>query len=224
MDLVKQALGQAALNFIKPNMLVGLGTGTTAAHFIQAIAKKCEKGLKIKAVASSNESNLLAKNLKIPLVDISEIDTLDIYVDGADEVDKDKQMIKGRGGALLKEKILASFSKKTIIMIGQKKYVEKLGKCLLPVEITKFAKNLTKNRLDKLGYSSKYRMDKNSDIFVTDEQNYILDVKLTNLIQDPVGLSKKIKSIPGVVESGLFIDLLNTLIIANTDAKIEIIS
>ncbi|NGX28949.1 MAG: Ribose-5-phosphate isomerase A [Candidatus Anoxychlamydiales bacterium] len=224
MDLVKQALGQAALNFIKPNMLVGLGTGTTAAHFIQAIAKRCEKGLKIKAVASSNESNLLAKNLKIPLVDISEIDTLDIYVDGADEVDINKQMIKGRGGALLKEKILAKSSKKTIIMIEKKKYVEKLGKCQLPVEITKFAKNLTKNRLDTLGYSSKYRMDKNSDIFVTDDQNYILDVKLTNLIQDPVGLSKKIKLIPGVVESGLFIDLLNTLIIANSDAKIEIIS
>ena len=224
MDLVKQALGQAALNFIKPNMLVGLGTGTTASHFIQAIAKRCEKGLKIKAVASSNESNLLAKNLKIPLVDISEIDTLDIYVDGADEVDINKQMIKGRGGALLKEKILANNSKKTIIMIEKKKYVEKLGKCQLPVEITKFAKNLTKNRLYKLGYSSKYRVDKNSDIFVTDDQNYILDIKLSNLIDDPKDISKKIKSIPGVVESGLFIDLLETLIIANSDAKIEIIS
>nr|NGX32926.1 Ribose-5-phosphate isomerase A [Candidatus Anoxychlamydiales bacterium] len=199
-------------------------TGTTAACFIEALAKRCEKSLSIKAVASSNVSSVLAKKLGIDVVDIDKVDNIDIYIDGADEVDQKKQMIKGRGAALLKEKILAAFSKKTIILIDEKKRVNKLGKIFLPVEVVPFASNLTKLELEKLGYVSDYRKDGKGSVLLTDNQNYILDLKLPHLLDDPALVHKNIISIPGVIETGLFIDLADTLIIANEKAELEFIS
>jgi len=224
MNKAKKNLGEAASKLVENESIVGLGTGSTANCFIESLAKRCEKSLSIKAVASSNASYVLAKKLNINLIDIDKIDHIDIYIDGADEVDKEKQMIKGAGGALLKEKILASFSKKTIIMIEEKKLVDKLGKVLLPVEIVPFASNLTKLELEKLGYFSDYRKDKMGNNFLTDNKNYILDVKLPHLLGDPALVHKNIISIPGVVETGLFIDLADTIIIANENAELEFIS
>ncbi len=224
MSEAKKHLGAAAANLVESGSIVGLGTGTTAAFFIEALAKRCEKSLSIKAVASSNASTELAKKLGIDVVDIDKVDNIDIYIDGADEVDQKKQMIKGRGAALLKEKILAAFSKKTIIMIDEKKRVNKLGKVLLPVEVVPFASNLTKLELEKLGYFSDYRKDEKGSFLLTDNQNYILDLKLPHLLDDPTLVHKNIISIPGVIETGLFIDLADTIIIANEKAELEFIS
>ena len=224
MSEAKKHLAEAAANLVESGSIVGLGTGTTASFFIESLAKRCEKSLSIKAIASSNASEALAKKLNIDLIDIDKIDHIDIYIDGADEVDQKKQMIKGRGAALLKEKILAKFSKKTIIMIEEKKRVNKLGKVLLPVEVVAFASNLTKLELEKLGYHSDYRRDEKGNFLLTDNKNYILDLKLSHLLDDPDLAHKNIISIPGVIETGLFIDLADTVIVANEKAELEFIS
>jgi len=224
MSLAKKNLAIAAANLVENNSIVGLGTGTTASFFIEALANRCQKSLSIKAVASSISSQSLAKKLKIQLIDIDKIDHIDIYIDGADEVDQNKQMIKGRGGALLKEKILASFSKKTIILIEEKKKVEMLGSVLLPVEITPFASNLTKIQLEKLGYFSTFRMSKENRLFITDNQNYILDLKLLHFLDDPKNAHETLISVPGVIETGIFIDLADTVIVANKNGELEFIS
>ncbi|HEU64202.1 MAG: Ribose-5-phosphate isomerase A [Candidatus Anoxychlamydiales bacterium] len=224
MSEAKKHLAEAAANLVESGSIVGLGTGTTASFFIESLAKRCEKSLAIKAIASSNASEALAKKLNIDLIDIDKIDHIDIYIDGADEVDQKKQMIKGRGAALLKEKILAKFSKKTIIMIEEKKRVNKLGKVLLPVEVVAFASNLTKLELEKLGYHSDYRRDEKGNFLLTDNKNYILDLKLSHLLDDPDLAHKNIISIPGVIETGLFIDLADTVIVANEKAELEFIS
>ncbi|MBN2478732.1 MAG: ribose-5-phosphate isomerase RpiA [Parachlamydiales bacterium] len=218
MENIKRNLGIAASNLIENNSIVGLGTGTTTKYFIEALAKRCQKNLNIVAVSSSEESFKLAKKLNIDVKNENDVDHIDVYVDGADEVDFSKNMIKGKGAALLREKILASFSKKVIIIIDHTKYVKNLGKVLLPVEIVPFGCKLTKMKLEKLGYFGEFRKSK------TDNGNYILDVKLTHLLDDPQIHHETIKNIPGVVETGLFIDLADDIIIGYPDSKIEIIS
>jgi len=224
MNEIKKKLGEVALSFIKEGAVVGLGTGTTATNFINTLAKKCSKGFFVKTVASSTDSFELAKKLNIPTIDLDKIDLIDIYIDGADEVDANKNMIKGKGGALLREKILANSSAKVLIMIDYTKYVKKLGKALLPVAITSFGYNLTKNNLEKLGYFSEFRKDENSNLFITENNNYILDVKLPCLLEEPMKHHVLIKSIPGVVETGLFIDFADTVLIGCKNDKIEVIS
>jgi len=224
MEKIKEELGQAAANLIENDTIVGLGTGTTAACFIDSLAKRCMEGLSIKALASSKASYELAKRLGMQLLDLSQIEFIDVYVDGADEVDHKKQMIQGRGGALLREKILANSSVKTMIMIDHSKYQEKLGKVLLPVEVTPFGCNLTKIHLEELGYESEFREDENADLYITDNNNYILDVKLSHLLDDPIQDHVVINSIPGVVETGLFIDLADTIIVGHADGKVEFVS
>jgi ribose 5-phosphate isomerase A len=224
MDAIKNQLAESALSFIKENSIVGLGTGTTAEVFIENLAGKCKKGFSIKAVASSSASYSLAKKLDIEMIDLDKIDLIDFYVDGADEVDFKKNMIKGKGGALLREKILANSSSKVIIMIDHTKYVKKLGKALLPVEITPFGSNLTKNNLKRLGYFSDYRMNKNSNLFVTENNNYILDIKLSYQLEDPIKHHILISSVPGVVDTGLFIDIADVILVGYPQGKVEIIS
>ncbi len=224
MDKIKKQLAQTALNFVEEDTIVGLGTGTTAEYFIESLAKKCNVGFSIKAVASSTASYNLAKKLNIEMIDLDKIDLIDVYVDGADEVDVKKNMIKGKGGALLREKILANSSSKVVIMIDHTKYVKKLGKVLLPIEITPFGCNLTKNNLEKLGYFSEFRKDKNSNLFITENKNYILDIKLPYLLDDPMKHHVLINSIPGVVDTGLFSDLADTVLVGYEQGKVEIIS
>lgn len=224
MDNIKKQLGEKALDYIHKNMIVGLGTGSTSEFFIHSLAKKCQNGLSIKATASSITSYNLAKKLNIPIVEMNQIDHIDIYIDGADEVDFNKNMIKGRGGALLREKILANFASKIVIMIDHTKYVEKLGKVYLPVEITPFGAKLTKNLLENLGFFSEVRKNVNGNTFITDNNNYILDLKLQSLMDDPLKIHSLIKLLPGVVDTGLFIDLADTILVGHSESKIEIIS
>lgn len=223
MDEIKRQVALAAANLILDNSIVGLGTGSTANFFIEALSKRCLKGLNITAVASSKPSLDLAKKNNIKTLNLSDVKHIDVYVDGADEVDKDKNMIKGRGAALLKEKILSCFSKKVIIIIDESKKVKKLGKVLLPIEITTFGSNLTKMTLEKLGYVGEFRKD-NDKLFITENKNLILDVKLPHLLDDPKKHQETLLYVPGVVETGLFVEIADEIIIGYRDSEIEIIS
>ncbi len=204
-DKAKEAAGIAAANLIQNGMTVGLGTGSTVAFFI---AKLAERKLKIKAIATSIRSHDLAKQLGIPLLE--EIDSLDIAVDGADEIDKSGNMIKGGGGALLREKIVASMAKKLIIIVDEKKQVDKLGAFPLPVEISPFCYTATLEHLKRFNPQlRKYR---------TDNGNYIADLHIKS-IDNATKLNTELQNIPGVLETGLFLNLNPTVLIGHADGK-----
>ncbi len=218
---IKKQVGLEAVKLIQNNMIVGLGTGSTANFFIEALGKRCAEGLVIKAVATSKGSEKLAKKLNIPLTDINELDYIDITIDGADQVDFNKNLIKGMGGALLREKIVASFSKQIIIIIDEKKYLKFLGNCSLPVEITPFGFESTKKRLEKLGYRGSFRKNKQGLIYLTDNKNYILDLEFNEKILDPKTEHIRIKNVAGVVETGFFFDLPIKVLIGSGSNQIE---
>ena len=203
----KRAAEQAAL-LVEDGMTVGLGTGSTAAYFIDALRKRHAEGLKIQVVASSKLSEELARNL--PLLDISTLKSIDLYVDGADEIDPKKQMIKGAGGALLREKILAHMCREMTVIVDETKLVSKLGTRPLPVEIIPFGLQATLHHLHLLGYRGKLR-DK-----LTDNNNYIFDVQLSP--SDTLRADHdRICSIPGVIETGFFENQAGRVIIGFKD-------
>ncbi|HRD55279.1 MAG TPA: ribose-5-phosphate isomerase RpiA [Parachlamydiaceae bacterium] len=213
---------QTALDFIKPGMIIGLGTGSTSAFFIKALSLLVKDGLKIKAVASSISSYLLASSLGIKMVEDREVEMLDLTVDGADEIDQNKQMIKGGGGALLREKILASISREMIVIADETKKVTHLGKFPLPVEIASFAYKATLKQLEAHGFFPSLRK-KEGNLFYTDNGNLIADLKFQGLIKDPEMENRKLKSIPGVLETGLFLNMAKKVIIGHADGSVEII-
>lgn len=213
---------QTALDFIKPGMIIGLGTGSTSAFFIEALSLLVKDGLKIKAVASSISSYLLASSLGIKMVEDREVEMLDLTVDGADEIDQNKQMIKGGGGALLREKILASISREMIVIADETKKVTHLGKFPLPVEIASFAYKATLKQLEAYGFFPSLRK-KEGNLFYTDNGNLIADLKFQGLIKDPEMENRKLKSIPGVLETGLFLNMAKKVIIGHADGSVEII-
>ncbi|TDB62127.1 ribose-5-phosphate isomerase RpiA [Photorhabdus khanii] len=195
-DELKKAVGWAALEFVTPGTIVGVGTGSTASHFIDALGsiKDQIEG----AVSSSEASTEKLKSLGIPVFDCNEVDSLDIYVDGADEINGNMQMIKGGGAALTREKIISAIAKKFICIVDSSKNVDVLGKFPLPVEVIPMARSYVARELVKLGGVPEYRQN-----VVTDNGNVILDVH--NLaILDPVELENNINRIAGVVTVGLF--------------------
>lgn len=222
-NIAKEAAGKKAVDFIEDGMLVGIGTGSTSSYFIRHLAKKCHSGLKIQAVPSSNRSMSLAKSLRIPLADINSIDHLDVTVDGADEIDTEKRMIKGGGGALFREKIIANMSQEMIVIVDSSKRVDYLGKFSLPVEIYPFGYLATIRKLSEAGYSGVIRPDKDKSPLKTDNGNFLFDVALTYPCLNPEPEHHKIKSIPGVIETGFFIHLAGRVIVGYPDQHIEII-
>lgn len=215
----KQAAGYAAAELIKNQMVVGLGTGSTAAFFIESLGKRCREGLQIKAVASSQQSMNLAERAHIPIVDPSSVISIDITVDGADEIDDSYSMIKGGGGALLREKILAQASLEFVVIVDEFKVVEQIGTYPIPVEISPFAYRTTIYRLEQLGYRGKMRETHNEQLFVTDNGNYIFDLAFTKPIRDPRQEDALLRSVAGVVETGLFFDIASRLIIGHIDGS-----
>lgn len=183
-------------------MTIGLGTGSTSAFAIEALGSKVKEGLSIKAVASSVRSEELAKQAGITLIPFSEVENIDIYIDGADEVDRDLNLIKGGGGALLREKILAFNSKQFIVIVDESKSVDHLGRYLLPVEIIPFAMELTLKQIQKLGCIARQRYQ-NEKPYITDNGNCIIDCDFKK-IEKVEGLHDALNEIPGVVENGLF--------------------
>ncbi|WP_278810585.1 ribose-5-phosphate isomerase RpiA [Obesumbacterium proteus] len=197
-DELKKAVGWEALKYVKPGTIVGVGTGSTAAHFIDALGTM--KGQIEGAVSSSDASTEKLKSLGITVFDLNEVDSLDIYVDGADEINGHMQMIKGGGAALTREKIVAAVAKKFICIVDSSKQVDILGNFPLPVEVIPMARSYVARELVKLGGQPEYRQG-----VLTDNGNVILDVH--NLkIMDAIALEKQINGIAGVVTVGLFAD------------------
>lgn len=206
----KENAALAAVAFIEDHMVVGLGTGSTAYYAITAIAERIKKGLQIKAVPTSEQTATIALSLGIPLTDINAVDMIDITIDGADEFTKEKYMIKGGGGALLREKIVAAKTKKEIIIADASKLVDHLGKFKLPIEVIPFARGYVMGELRKLQLKAEVRP------FITDEGNNIIDVAFGK-IEDPVALSAQLNQITGVVTHGLFINLAFNILMGEGD-------
>ncbi|MBS0616002.1 MAG: ribose-5-phosphate isomerase RpiA [Verrucomicrobia bacterium] len=215
-EVAKQRAGEKAASFIQDGMIVGLGTGSTATYFIKELMKR---GLKITAVASSERSQNLAKQGGIPLIDINTINHIDITVDGADEIDPEKRMIKGGGGALLREKIVASMSKEMVVIVDESKLVSHLGSRKLPVEIIPFAHMATIHKLQKHGYKGELRRNEKAP-YLTENGNYIYDIQLKNC--RPEEDHEAILHVPGVVETGFFLDYAGRVVIGFLDGTVQV--
>lgn len=206
----KQLVGEAAAAYVKDNMIVGLGTGSTAYFAILKIGEMVKAGMKIQGVPTSKATEKLALELNIPLLAIENVKKIDVTIDGADEFDGQKNLIKGGGAALLREKIIASVTNFYIIIADAAKKSDVLGSFALPVEVTPFAKEITLMQLKALGCDAKLR-EKDGELVITDNQNLIADCKFDK-IPNPAELNIKINRIPGVVENGLFTDMANLII------------
>lgn len=218
-DQAKQAAARASLQFVKEGQVVGLGTGSTAKYFIELLGEKVKQGLRIRGIASSIRSQEQAISLGIPITTFDECQQIDVTVDGADEVDPQLRLIKGGGGALLREKIVASAAKKFVIIVDATKRVPVLGKFPLPVEVIKFARPLIENEITALGAKVELRRNSDGQPYLTDENNYILDCCFGQ-IRDADALARQLSHMPGVVEHGLFIGMASIVLVADGN-KVE---
>tara|TARA_B000000532_G_scaffold129881_1_gene104146 strand:- start:1171 stop:1872 length:702 start_codon:yes stop_codon:yes gene_type:complete len=225
----KKIAATKSMEFIDPKKIIGLGTGSTVNYLINKIHETfILNGQSITAVSTSTETTDLASSLGINIIDLDQVDELNVVIDGADEVDPENNLIKGGGGALLMEKIVASCSKQFIIIVDSSKIVSNLGKFPLPVEVVQFGSERIKASIERFLISLGYQMPKvtfrrsASNKYVTDQQNYILDLHL-NEILDPKTLSIGLLQIVGVVEVGLFIDMASKIIIGNDDGSCKVI-
>jgi ribose 5-phosphate isomerase A len=221
-DEAKLLVAQRAVEFVDDGMAVGLGTGSTATMFIRELGKRVQGGgLKIRCVASSEASHQLGLSLGMDVVTLNELPRLDVYIDGADEVGPGLALIKGGGGALLREKIVASTAERFIVVVDESKVVEKLGRFPLPVEVIKMALPLVGPRLEELGLHPKQRRAKDgSGPYLTDEGNYILDCAC-GVIEDPEETAAEIRNIVGVVEHGLFLGMASIALVAGEGGVVE---
>jgi len=220
-DLKRQAAAQA-LEQVEPGMRLGLGTGSTAKHFVELLGERVRAGLKVIGVPTSETTRADAERCGIALTTLDDIDRLDLTVDGADEVDPALNLVKGGGGALLREKIVAAASDRMIVIADDSKWVEMLGRYPLPVEVIPFGVAATQRAMvhafAQSGVSGQMAVRKRKDghVFVTDGGHWIVDAHLGR-IEDPPRLAKALSAIPGVVEHGLFIDLASLAVLAGSD-------
>lgn len=212
-DLEKENAAKEAVKHIKDHHIVGLGTGSTAYFAILEVAKLVKAGLKIKGVPTSEHTAELAKSLGIELLEMNEVDHIDVTIDGADEFDGQLNLIKGGGGALFREKIVASLTQKEIIIADAGKKVEKLGKFKVPVEVVPLALNFVMLQLTKLKGKGTLRMNDDNP-FITDNHNFIVDTDF-GLITDAQALSNQLNQVEGVLAHGLFVDLTALVIMGN---------
>jgi ribose 5-phosphate isomerase A len=204
-----------ATEFIENGMIIGLGTGSTVNFFLKKLGELIKSGLEIKGVSTSNNTTALALTYNIPLVSLNEAKKVDLTIDGADEVDANFNGIKGGGGALLFEKIVASASSGVIWIIDSSKLVKNLGNFPLPVEVVPFGYKHTLQKLEKAGFNPKLRSNSN-DIYLTDSSNYIIDLNI-GIIKNPEELAKELNQIPGVIENGLFINIADKIIVGQKE-------
>ena len=217
-DRWKRLAGEAALSFIEDGMVIGLGSGTTATQMIYALGRRIQEGLRIRgAVATSNASEDLARKLGIPLTDLDTHPMLDLDIDGADEIDQQLRLIKGGGGALLREKIVASSARRFVVIGDATKQVTLLGQNTpLPVEAIPFAATPVIKRLEALGATVQLRRS-GDNVFFTENCNIILDCFFANGITDPVELDTRMHHIVGIVETGLFLHMAERAIIGGPE-------
>lgn len=219
-DIAKFNAAQAALEFVKDGMVVGLGTGSTSAHFVRLLGERVRQGLRVKGVPTSEATRNLAEQAGVPLIEISQVTAIDVDVDGADEIDPAFRLIKGGGGALLREKIVAAASKRMVVIADETKWVETLGAFPLPIEVTRFGFALTADAVAGALRSSGCAgaevalrvAGKANEPVITDGGNYILDAHAKR-IPNPPALADALKRVAGVVEHGLFIGLAQTVIL-----------
>jgi ribose 5-phosphate isomerase A len=220
-DEAKALVGKRAAAMVEDGMAVGLGTGTTATMFIRELGARVKAGLKIRCVASSDASHDLGLSLGMDVVSLEELPELDVYIDGADEVGPGLALIKGGGGALLREKIVASSAKRFIVVVDSSKVVKVLGKFPLPVEVIKMAKPMVAAKLTELGLKPELRRHPDGSLYLTDENNFILDCHV-GLIEYPAKTAAEIRAIIGVVEHGLFLHMAALALIAGDDGVSEL--
>jgi len=223
---LKRAAAAKALDYVENNMKLGLGTGTTAEAFLDVLAPRVRGGLTITGVATSERTAIKARNLGITVGELDQVGDLDLVIDGADEADADLNLIKGGGGAHLIEKIVATSSKKMVVIADGSKLVKRLGKYPLPVEVVKFGHATTARRIAET--AKKLRRDitpilrmKDNAPFVTDSGNFIYDCAFESIV-NPAKLATALSVIPGVVEHGLFVGIATTLILAR-ETGVEVI-
>ncbi len=219
-SLAKFNAAHAALDYVKDGMVLGLGTGSTAAHFVRQLGERVRQGLRVKGVPTSEATRNLAEQVGVPLLEISQVSAIDVCIDGADEVDPAFRLIKGGGGALLREKIVAAASKQMVVIADETKWVETLGAFPLPVEVTRFGFALTQARVVEAlratgcaGHEVELRVSgKSNEPVITDGGNYILDAHAKRIV-NAEALAAALQGIAGVVEHGLFIGLAQTVIL-----------
>ncbi len=218
----KRAAAASAIEFVRPGMRLGLGTGSTAKHFVELIGESVRAGLDIIAVPTSQSTRADAERLGIPLTTLDETPELDLTVDGADEIGPDLSLIKGGGGALLREKIVSAASARMLVIADSSKWVDILGRFPLPIEVAPFGLRATQLAIEKAIAAIqppgplKLRLGKDGHPFVTDGGHWIIDAGLGR-IGDPKALAQALSAIPGVMEHGLFIGLAQTAILAGPD-------
>ena len=220
-DLEKETAARAAVELVRDGQIVGLGTGSTAAYAVHFLGERVRAGLRIRGISTSVKTKELAASLGIPLTTLEEFQQIDITIDGADEVDPELRLIKGGGGALLREKIVASVTRQFVVIADSSKQVASLGKFPVPVEVIPFAQTLVAKKIEGLGASVKAREYAYGNPFVTDEGHHILDCSFGE-IADPEELAGELDRMPGVVEHGLFIGMANVALIGKENQVIEL--
>jgi ribose 5-phosphate isomerase A len=214
-DNEKKLAAAAAVKFVQEGSIVGLGTGSSAFYAIQEIAALVKQGMQIQGVATSEHTAYLAENLGIPVLGFDDVHAIDITIDGADEFTTDRKLIKGGGGALFREKIVASMSKQEIIIADASKLVKQLGAFTIPIEVIPLATNYVLQELKLMGGSALLRK-KSGHLFVTDNGNHIIDADF-GLIDHPEALAEALNNIDGLLAHGIFIDLATKVIMADGD-------
>jgi ribose 5-phosphate isomerase A len=219
-DRQKREAARRALELIESGMRLGLGSGSTARHFVDLVGEKVAAGLDVRCVATSEATAAQAQALGIPLATLEQLPELDLTVDGADEIDRELRLIKGGGGALLREKIVAAASRRMAVVADATKLVQRLGAFPLPIEVVPFGLAATRHHIERaiagLGLAGPIRLRGEGKPFVTDGGHYILDCSLGE-IADPESLAETLSRIPGVVEHGLFIGYAQTAIVARPE-------
>lgn len=223
-DKEKQQAKQAAADYaslmVESGMRVGLGSGSTARLFIEALGRRCRnEGLKITAIASSIASYNLAKKEMIPLENEEVIQELDLSVDGADQVDDEGRLIKGAGGAMMRERLIASMAKKYVIMVDESKLVAWLGYIALPIEVLPFGCGATLAKIEREGFKGRFRKNDQGQLFTSDNGNYIIDLYLNQRLGDPSILERRFRKIAGVLDCGFFLGYNPCVVVGSSDGE-----
>jgi len=220
-DDEKQLVARASLQFVRNGETVGLGSGSTATYAVRFLGERVQAGLKIVGIPTSNQTKELATSLGIPLSSLDKTTEIDVTIDGADEVDAQLSLIKGGGGALLHEKIVASASRRLVIIADSSKQVAKLGKFPVPLEVITFAQPLVRRKVEALGALVKLRLNADGAPFLTDEGHHILDCHFS-AIPDVPALARQLSDMPGIVEHGLFVGMATTVLVGKGKEIIEL--